>query len=378
MPGLYVHIPFCSSRCIYCDFYSTTALALRDRYVDALCREMEHRASEVPCNEVVETIYLGGGTPSQLSIDHIKRILQTIHRHYSVAPQAEITMEMNPDDVTSDYVDQLRQTPINRISLGIQTFDDPRLQLLHRRHTAQQAILAVKKLQKWQFNNVSIDLMFGFPGQTLQQWENDIQQAINLGVQHISAYTLMYEEGTRLTRLRDKGEISEIDELLSLQMYNTLCHSLQRAGFEHYEISNFALPHHASRHNSNYWNDTPYLGFGAAAHSYNGKQRSWNPAHLYIYIKGIEQGTLERETENLTSHQRYDEHVMTRLRTAKGIDLDQLKQEFGTQLHDYCLLQAQPHLRRNHLRLTNEHKLRLNQQGIFISNDIISDLMLAD
>ena len=277
MAGVYVHIPFCKSRCIYCDFFSTTSLPLRERYVDALCREIELRSRGLTTEERhIETIYLGGGTPSQLSTEQLKRVFDTVQACFDVAKTAEITMEANPDDVNATYLQGIKLLPVNRLSFGIQTFNDERLRFIRRRHTAQEAIDVVRNCQAAGFGNISIDLMFGFPGETLEEWQTDIDTALSLQVQHISAYSLMYEEGTALTRMLEAGEIEEIDEELSLQMYCTLVERLKKAGFEHYEISNFALPGRRSRHNSSYWHGIPYFGFGAGAHSYDGDVRRWN------------------------------------------------------------------------------------------------------
>ena len=319
MAGIYIHIPFCRSRCIYCGFYSTTALDLRQRYVDALCREMEIRGTRKEeggkrNDEEIETIYLGGGTPSQLSAAQLHQIFEAIYIYNNVYGQnispssfllppsstKEITIEVNPDDVTDEYAAALRQLPVNRVSMGIQTFDDQRLRFLHRRHTARQAIEAVSILRAAGINNLSIDLMYGFPGETLSDWQSDIDSALALNVEHISAYCLMIEEGTPLHRMLQhngdcplceqrselQGDCPQcVDEETERQMYYTLIDRLTAAGYEHYEISNFARPGFRSRHNSSYWNGTPYIGLGAAAHSYDIRSRSWNIADINAYIE---------------------------------------------------------------------------------------------
>jgi len=370
--GLYFHIPFCKSRCTYCDFYSTTQLPLRQRYAEALAVEISQRANGLP----VRTIYFGGGTPSQLTFSQLQTIFSAIFQHFSVENDAEITLEANPDDVTPDFLSQLRQLPVNRLSMGVQTFNDQQLALLRRRHTAQQAVDAVKRAQQAGFSNISIDLIYGFPEQTLADWQHNVSQAVALGVQHISAYALMYEDGTPLTQQLRDGQISEIDDERSWEMFCTLCETLERAGFEHYEISNFCLPGRASRHNSSYWDGTPYLGFGAAAHSFDGRCRSWNVADLQRYIAAMEQGRGATEaTETLSPDQRYNEFVMTRLRTRNGLDLNALRREFGEEKLRYCQRAAQAHLARGLLQQSGE-TLVLTRQGIFVSNDIMSDLMV--
>ena len=375
MAGVYVHIPFCKSRCIYCDFFSTTSLPLRERYVDALCREIELRSRGLTTEERhIETIYLGGGTPSQLSTEQLKRVFDTVQVCFDVAKTAEITMEANPDDVNATYLQGIKLLPVNRLSFGIQTFNDERLRFIRRRHTAQEAIDVVRNCQTAGFGNISIDLMFGFPGETLEEWQTDIDTALSLQVQHISAYSLMYEEGTALTRMLEAGEIEEIDEELSLQMYCTLVERLKKAGFEHYEISNFALPGRRSHHNSSYWHGIPYFGFGAGAHSYDGNVRKWNADDLLIYIKGVETGSLASEGETLSMEQKYDECVMVGLRTCEGVDLQHIESVFGQPLLSYLLKNAQPHLDSGKLCI-EQKRLHLTEKGIYTSNDIISDLM---
>ena len=326
---------------------------MRERYVAALCKEMEERAKSADLSQPIPSVYMGGGTPSQLTFPQLHQLFDAVRQLFPLAEDAEVTMELNPDDVTPDFVAQLRSLPVNRLSLGIQTFNDNRLRFLRRRHTAEQAVRAVRLLQEAGYANISIDLMFGFPQQTLEEWKQDVLAALRLDVQHISAYSLMYEEGTQLTRLRDTKQIEEVDEECSRQMYEYLMDKLHKKGFEHYEISNFCRPGFHSRHNSGYWDGTHYLGFGAAAHSYDGKTRCWNPSDLPIYIIGIEKGhfnpengtPLNQETETLSPSQLYDERIMTGLRTARGVDLQRLKADFGQKYYDYCLRMAEKHLK---------------------------------
>lgn len=313
MAGIYIHIPFCESRCIYCDFYSTTSLKWKDDYVDALCKEMELRPAiqALGDNYPIETIYLGGGTPSQLSDGHLQQIFTKLKETYGdlFSKNMEITMECNPDDVTPDFCKTLGKLPVNRVSMGAQTFSDQRLQFLRRRHNTAEVKEAVSLLRKTGIENISIDLMFGFPKENIEDWKYDIQQALQLGVEHISAYSLMYEEGTPLYKMLEQGKIEEIDEELSRNMYDTLVDMLTISGYEHYEISNFAKPGYRSRHNSSYWNETPYIGLGAAAHSYRRAQnqsgnmevtRSWNVNNIQQYINSIHQGILPSEKNTLT------------------------------------------------------------------------------
>ncbi|MCQ2238261.1 MAG: radical SAM family heme chaperone HemW [Bacteroidaceae bacterium] len=374
MAGIYIHIPFCKKRCIYCDFYSTTMSEWRERYVDALCKELELRKDYLS-NEAIQTVYLGGGTPSQLSVGMLRQIFDAIACHYSVSSDAEITMEANPDDLTDEYVSSIRKfLPVNRLSMGVQTFNDDKLKQLNRRHSAQQAIDAVKRCQQKGFQNISIDLIYGLPQESLEDWKHDLQTALSLGVQHLSAYHLMYEEGTPLWKLRESMNVQEVDEDLSIQFFETLVHTLQSHGFQHYEISNFCLPNKHSRHNSSYWSGIPYLGCGASAHSFNTVSRQWNIASLTDYIFGIESGKPAFETEELDVSTRYNEYVMTGLRTSKGISMSLIQNRFGHHYLQYLIDQATPHILEGNLQKT-EDCIKLSHQGIFISDGIMSDLM---
>ena len=360
MAGLYVHIPFCSSRCVYCGFYSTTGLALRERYVDALCQEIKMRSlpTTPPQKEgSLGTIYLGGGTPSQLTIPQLRRIFDAIYIYNKVENDAEVTIEVNPDDVTPELAAALQQLPVNRVSMGAQTFNDERLHFLRRRHSSAQVHQAVATLRQAGFQNISIDLMYGFPNQTLEEWQADIDEALQLNVEHISTYCLMYEEGTPLYRLLEQGKVAEIDEELERKMYFTLINSLESDGYEHYEISNFARPGYRSRHNSSYWKGIPYIGIGAAAHSFDIQTRSWNVADIQQYINGMEQGERCFEAETLDEDTRYNDAVTVALRTCEGLDLSTLTDQQRT----YCLKNAQRHLEVGLLKL-NDQKISLTKE----------------
>lgn len=367
--GIYVHLPFCASRCIYCDFHSQTDLSLRDAYVQALCREINSRKAEWLCRPA-DTIYLGGGTPTQLTTRQLQCIFSALQDAGGWTDDAEITMEANPDDLSPQRIIGLHTLPVNRISLGVQTLDDQRLRFLQRRHTARQAEQAVRLLQTAGWENVSIDLIYGFPNQTLAQWEADLERAIALGAPHLSAYALSYEPGTPLERMLRRGDVAEVDDELAARMYQRLCIMLAGAGYQHYEISNFARPGHRSRHNTAYWTGGHYIGLGAAAHSYDGSTRSWNPT-LQDYLKGA-----PAESEHLTERDRFNEYVLTRLRTAEGLRLATLTQDFGEQRTQGLLNAARPHIDTGRLLLEGG-SLRLSQEGIFVSNGIIADLMEA-
>ena len=447
MAGLYIHIPFCASRCIYCGFYSTTLLHLQDRYIDAVCREMELRRRNMEARErggagameSINTIYIGGGTPSQLSAGNLRKLFHHINKVYlqpngqtGFANVREITIECNPDDVTDEFVSTLSQLPVNRISMGAQTFSDERLRFLHRRHNAHQVVEAVGRLRKAGFRNISIDLMFGFPGETLDDWQRDIDEALALGVEHISAYSLMVEEGTPLYRMMNQTSQSThlrpLEEETERKMYELLIDRLTSAGYDHYEISNFALkvshqewdssylkpltfdrplcplstplalgrgvggeapstfdlkPSFRSLHNSNYWNGTPYYGIGAAAHSYGtflpsspkneGKlYRYWNVSDIHQYIQAIEQDIIPFEFEELNADTRYNDLITTALRTKEGIFLPSLEPHY----HKYLMENAKTAINNGLLQIDDNH-IHLTRQGLFVSDDVMSDLVIV-
>jgi oxygen-independent coproporphyrinogen-3 oxidase len=373
MAGIYIHIPFCKTRCAYCDFYSTTLEELKPRYIEALCIELQLRHDYLH-DTPINTLYFGGGTPSQLTGSDFKKIFACIEKVYGLDACKEVTLEANPDDLTEEYVEMLTTLPFNRISMGIQTFHEPTLKLIGRRHTATQAIEAVRRCQQHGFANISIDLIYGLPSETPKQWKQDLQTAFSLNVQHISCYHLTYEQGTRLWQMLQLKEITEVDEDTSVKLFRILCDEMKKAGYEHYEISNFALPSYRSRHNSAYWQEVPYLGCGPSAHSFNGDSREWNVSSLQKYIEALGQGKRDFEQEFLDTDTRYNEYIMTRLRTCEGFSLNDLKQRFGKVYYDYCFLLAKPYLNSG-LLVQKEDSLRLSRDGIFISNEIISDLM---
>lgn len=377
MAGLYIHIPFCASRCIYCGFYSTTSLKWRQRYVDAVCREIETHPFPLPEGMGIDTIYFGGGTPSQLAIPQLEQLFLYINKVYPLTTHhspltPEITIEMNPDDVTPEYAAVLPQLGINRVSMGAQTFDDERLRFLHRRHTSSQVPQAVKILRDAGIQNISIDLMYGFPNETLKDWERDIDAALALGVEHISAYCLMIEEGTPLWKLTIENGEWRMDEELERQMYELLIDKLTTAGYEHYEISNFAKPDYRSLHNSSYWQDIPYIGLGAAAHSYDGKRRSWNVSDIKQYIEGIEQGERPCEYEDIDDDTHYNDRITTALRTSDGLDLSTLSDRHRR----FCMKEAQKFIDDGLLRIVDNH-LALTRKGLFVSDYIMSSLMMV-
>lgn len=407
MAGIYIHIPFCRSRCIYCGFYSTTALQLRQEYVEAVCRELEKRAFEEgerafeegervfeegervseeggrrkeKGEYLINTIYIGGGTPSQLTIGQLRQILDAVYIYNNVAEDAEVTIEVNPDDVTEDFVRGLSTLHVNRVSMGAQTFDDERLRFLHRRHSASQVSEAVRLLRDAGIRNISVDLMYGFPKESLDDWQHDISSALALNVEHLSAYCLMVEEGTPLYNMYSRTQqessssshdISLTSEELERAMYETLTDRLEAAGYEHYEISNFARKGYRSRHNSSYWDGTPYIGIGAAAHSYDGNTRSWNVSDIRKYIDAITEGKRLFESETIDDDTRYNDLVTVALRTREGLDLRALQPKY----RDYAIKNARRFISDGLLQLSASDHLALTRKGLFVSDMIMSELI---
>ena len=370
--GLYIHVPFCEKRCVYCSFYSTVhGKEERDAFVRTLAKELAFRHNGAP----ISTLYFGGGTPSQLDDEEMEAVFSAIHRHCVLSPHAEITFEANPDDISQQKVAQLRQLGVNRISLGVQSFDDTHLSFLNRRHTAQQALDAIDILRTKGIENISIDLIFGLPGQQLTDWNKELAQAFELPITHLSAYSRMNEKGTPLYYARERGVVKECDEETSLSMFQMLCTSAQCAGFEQYEISNFAHPGYRSRHNSSYWHGIPYLGLGPGAHSYDGRNcRRVNDYSLRRYMEAGRAKTfadVPHTLEKLSADECYDELICTRLRTCEGLSL----QEVPASRRSTLLRMARPHIDGGRLELDADNHLRLTASGIFVSDDVMSDLM---
>jgi oxygen-independent coproporphyrinogen-3 oxidase len=373
MAGIYLHIPFCKTRCIYCDFFTQTNRSHQKRFVNAACSELLLRKDYI-AGEPVSTIYLGGGTPSLLDKADFDKLFATIYQYFRVDADAEITLEANPDDLSPDYIKLLRSLPFNRISIGIQSLNDGDLTYLCRRHSAQRAMEAVRDCRAAGFTNISIDLMYGLPHQTPETWATTLDKAIELNVQHISAYHLIYEEGTELYRLMQTGTVQEADEELSVQLFDILKNKLEQAGFIHYEISNFAQAACFSRHNSAYWLGNHYLGVGPSAHSYNGLSRSWNVASIEEYVHCIESGSILSEIEILTPSMQYNDFILTGLRTMWGINLDRLTERFGNSMATYCLQQAAKYIASGHI-IEKNRQLTITNKGRLISDGIMSDLM---
>lgn len=373
--GLYLHIPFCKTKCHYCDFYSVSETGLRNEWLNALLKELRTEPAFLGTERpALRTVYFGGGTPSQLSFQEFERIFETISDAYDLSSCAEITLEANPDDLTPAYVAELRRLPFNRISIGVQSFDDVELQAINRRHTAAAAAEAIRECSRQGFGNISLDLMYGLPGQTLESFGRSLQVALTLPVQHVSSYSLSWEEGSVLYAKLLSGALRQADEDFSEACFFLMKDRLENAGFEHYELSNFALEGFASKHNSSYWDGSHYLGVGPGAHSYNGLVRRFNPPSLKRYNEGVALGSDFRETEELDAATRYNDFVITRLRTMQGLDLCELRAGYGSAMEAYCLKNASKSLRNGTLEQVGD-RLRLTRKGLFVSDSVMSDLL---
>ncbi|WP_025742375.1 radical SAM family heme chaperone HemW [Aquimarina pacifica] len=376
MSGIYIHIPFCKQACHYCDFHFSTSLKKKDQMVFALCNEIKLRREEIDDQEVIQTIYFGGGTPTVLHTDALRFIIDTIYENYLVSDTVEITVEANPDDLTEEKIIALFNNKINRLSIGVQSFFEEDLKLMNRAHSAEEAVKCLSIARQY-FSNISIDLIYGIPDMSLDRWKQNIAIALEHDIPHISCYALTVEPKTALEKLIQKGKIPAVDDALAQQHFEILVHTLHSEGFIHYELSNFGKPDFFSKNNTAYWQEKKYLGIGPSAHSYNKKQRSWNIASNPQYIKALKENTLPNEIENLSITDRYNEYVMTGLRTIWGISLTKIKQEFGEKHEEYLLKQVQKHID-EHLIEKKDNTLRITKKGKFLSDGIASDLFLLN
>lgn len=373
MAGVYIHIPFCKSFCSYCDFYSITDNRTIDAFVQALILEAAMRSRYLE-GESVDTIYFGGGTPSLLPVDQVTRILSVIRQNFSVSGDTEITMEVNPDDVYEGYFSLLKATGVNRISLGVQTWDEKRLRFLGRRHTAEQSAAALDQVFSSGIENVSADLIYGIQGMTSADLMADLENTLKFPVKHLSAYHLTIEEGTRLYKMKKEGKPVEADEEASASMFNLLGTVCREHGFIHYEISNFALEGYISRHNSSYWRQVPYVGLGPSAHSFDRRSRQWNVSDVKSYIRSVSDGEVPFVREELDRLTIFNEYVMTSLRTMWGIDLGHVEAFYDKELHDYLVNLSGKYIRYG-LMKREKNTLVLTDQGKMISDNIIAELL---
>jgi putative oxygen-independent coproporphyrinogen III oxidase len=374
MAGIYIHIPLCKKLCFYCDFYHVISTGDNSALLDALAGEALLRKDYLG-SETVSTIYLGGGTPSVLSVEELGTILDKLKQFYNVETECEITVELNPDDITPAYLDGLKKLDINRISMGIQSWRDADLKMLNRRHDSAQAERALKDTLAAGFENISIDLIYGIPGMSLKEWGSILDFSLSFGIKHLSAYHLTFEAGTVFGKMLEKGLISEIDEEESIALFNLLIEKAEAAGFVHYEISNFGRPGYFSMHNSNYWKQVNYIGLGPSAHSFNGYSRQWNRRDLKGYIKSVGSGKPFYEQEDLDLKTRFNEYVMTSLRTMWGINLDYIESTFEKEGYDYVVNLAGKFKDYGLIKEENQN-LVLTNQGKLISDNIISEFMI--
>lgn len=366
---LYIHVPFCHAKCAYCDFYSTPQAKWMDGYVDAVINEWNYRRKSAP--DGIDTIYLGGGTPSSLPTALLRKLIDALPTDNALK---EFTIEVNPEDVTDDWVRLIaNDTTIDRVSMGIQSFSDEELNLITRRHNAMEAENAYLRLRSGGITNISCDLIYGLPGQSLDSWKMTLDRLIKLRPEHISAYNLSYEEGTRLHAMLSTGKITETDEDTIFAMYHYLCDTLRAAGYLHYEISNFSLPGKQAVHNSAYWDGSPYIGLGPGAHSWDGTARSYNPSNLKAYIaaNGIGLGVTEEETFD----NRFNDVLMTALRTAKGLNLSTLTDKFGDAAVKEMLKEVPLLIEKGYLQYTSPDNLIITEKHWLISNSILLPLI---
>ncbi len=373
MAGIYIHIPFCRQKCYYCDFYKTVNTSLIERFISALKTEVILRKNYMDY-ETIKTIYFGGGTPSVLTIKHLDEILQSLKKEFRIDSTVEITVEANPDDLSESYLKNIYDLGIKRLSIGIQSFQNLLLEKMNRRHNEIQAVEAVLNAAKTGFQNISVDLIYGLPGLTNENWKSDLDKTFQLPVQHLSAYHLTYHEGTPFYTWLKKGTLKELDEPESLRQFETLMEVSQKNGFEQYEISNFARSQLYSKHNTSYWLGISYVGLGPSAHSFNGISRRWNVSHTEGYISSIEKGVNFYDEEQLTENEKYNEFILTRIRTVWGVSINELKKEHGKEKVSYFLKNIEKYLKSS-LVVQENGVYKLTRKGLFVSDEIMSNLM---
>ena len=370
MAGIYVHIPFCKGKCIYCDFYSVGRLSLAEQYVERVLAEAQSRRAEL-AGEPIRTLYVGGGTPSVLTVSQMSRLLGGLGEVFELSQIEELTVEANPDDITAEFVSGLVALGVNRLSMGVQSFVDAELRLLRRRHDANDAVKAVGICRENGIQNVSIDLIYGIPGQTMESWRESIAKALSMGVEHISAYSLTYESGTALDVMVKDGRLKPLPDETCIAMMNELVNQLKAAGYEHYEISNFAKPGYRSRHNSSYWDRTPYLGLGAAAHSLlPGGVRRWNEADIRKYLQS--QGDVPHGIETLETRDCYNEDVMLGMRTREGVSVQAIQENYGERYRLNFERQAEQFLQSG-LMAVDAGRYHLTERGVAVSDMVIRE-----
>ncbi len=374
MAGIYIHIPFCRQKCYYCDFYKTVNTSLTTKFLPALKSETIARKAYLE-DETIETIYFGGGTPSVLTEQELAGILDTLYQQFTISENVEITFEANPDDLSVEYLQGLKRIGVNRLSIGIQSFQDKFLKKMNRRHTTLQALEAIGNAANLGFSNISIDLIYGLPDLTSATWKKDLEKAFKIPVQHLSAYHLTYHEGTAFYTWLEKGTLKELKEAESVSQFKILVEQAEINGFEQYEISNFAKDRLYSKHNSSYWLGTKYLGLGPSAHSYNGVSRRWNVLSTEGYINSIQKGTSFYEEEQLTDNDKYNEYVLTRIRTIWGVSENEILSFFGAQKASYFRQNIAKYVQLS-MVLQQEDIFTLTKKGMFVSDEITGSLII--
>lgn len=375
MSGIYIHIPFCKQTCHYCDFHFSTSLKKKEEMVMALVKEIQMRKMELE-KEQIETIYFGGGTPSILSLKEIQVLIDAVYENFNVTESPEITLEANPDDLDDDTIIQLANSPVNRLSIGIQSFFEEDLKLMNRAHNAMEAKRCLQTATQY-FDNISLDLIYGMPNMSNEKWLQNVQTALSFGVPHISSYALTVEPKTALKKLIEKKVVEAPKDEVAQEHFLVLIEELEKNGFVHYELSNFGKPDYFSKNNTAYWLGKKYIGIGPSAHSYNGKERSWNIANNTLYLKAIQENNLPNEVEELTKTDRYNEYIMTGLRTIWGVSLKRVEFEYGERYLLYLLEQSKKYIHSEHLQIEAD-VLTTTKKGKFLSDGIASDLFLLN
>ena len=375
MAGIYIHIPFCKQACFYCDFHFSTSLKKKDELISCLIKEIELRKDELQ-NEIIETIYFGGGTPSMLSLKEISTLIDAVYKNHTVIEAPEITLEANPDDLSEEKIIELSNSPINRLSIGVQSFFEKDLKLMNRAHNSKEAINSLSVAIRY-FDNISVDLIYGIPGSTNDEWKENIQTVLNFGIPHISSYALTVEPKTALETLIKKGKIENVDDELAQEQFYILTSALEKENFVHYELSNFGKENFFSKNNTAYWLGKKYLGIGPSAHSFDGEKRSWNVRNNTKYIKEIQQNSLPLERETLSKTDCYNEYIMTGLRTIWGVSLEKIKNDFGDNYITYLKNQSEKYIQQKLLYFDDEI-LRSTEKGKFLVDGIAADLFKID
>jgi len=374
MSGIYIHIPFCKQACHYCDFHFSTSTKKKSQLVDMLCKELELRKDEIGQN--IQTVYFGGGTPSLLTSEELDLIFKTIFANFEVEEKAEITLEANPDDLSEEVLEMLHASPVNRLSVGVQSFFEEDLKLMNRAHNSEEALKSLQ-LAKQYFNNISIDLIYGIPGQSNEQWRQNLQKALDLDIPHISSYALTVEPKTALEKFIEKGKVKPVEDETYRDQFDILVNTLTANGFEHYEFSNYGKPGYHSQNNMAYWLGKPYLGIGPSAHSSDGSSRKWNISNNNLYINAIEAGNIPQQTEKLSVTDSYNEYVMTRLRTKFGVNVDDIQEKFGKKYKLHFLKESGKFLRDGLIK-NSDDTFHITAKGKFLSDGIAADLFYID